>query len=202
MYDYMIEEMADAIAKELHVDNNDALRVLHQYWQDKIADVWQVDQMLECACDAGKPITRADAAELLHNVFEDYDSELGINWMTLGIEVQEYHLSLKRLPPDQYNEVHGVFKVWREGNPISHQFGLFPNQVDGNFPKALEFAKSMADETPGVPIFIGCEPRRSEDVEPWLSVLRENDELRVSEDIVSISGISDPQNSNASNIKE
>jgi len=31
MYDYMIEEMADAIAIELHVDNNDVLRVLHRY---------------------------------------------------------------------------------------------------------------------------------------------------------------------------
>ena len=42
-------------------------------------------------------------------------------------------------------------------------------------------AKSLADETPNVPILIGCEPRHSEEVEPWLSVVREDDETQVEE---------------------
>ena len=37
MYDYMLEEMAEAIGRECHVDHNDVLRILGQYWQDKIA---------------------------------------------------------------------------------------------------------------------------------------------------------------------
>jgi hypothetical protein len=37
MYDHFLEEMADAIAKELHIDNNDVLSILNRYWQDKIA---------------------------------------------------------------------------------------------------------------------------------------------------------------------
>ena len=48
---------------------------------------------------------------------------------------------LKHLPEDQYNEVHGVFKVWRKGNLIAHQFGMFPDKMDGNLPEALAFAK-------------------------------------------------------------
>jgi hypothetical protein len=181
MYDYMLEEMAEAIAKELHVDHNDVLGILNFYWQDKIAHVWQVDDMLECARNAGKPITRADAVELLQNIFEDHDSDQGITWLNLELEFQEYHLSFERLPADQYNEVHGVFKVWQEGNPIAHQFGLFPDEVTGNLPKALEFAKSMADEMPNVPVLIGCERPHSDEAEPWLSVLREKDEMQVSE---------------------
>ena len=40
MYDHTLEEMADAIAKELHVNNNAVLSILNHYWQDKIAHVW------------------------------------------------------------------------------------------------------------------------------------------------------------------
>jgi len=37
MNDHVIEEMADAISTELRVPNEDVLRILHHYWQDKIA---------------------------------------------------------------------------------------------------------------------------------------------------------------------
>ncbi|MEP0805616.1 MAG: hypothetical protein HRF47_09010 [Chloroflexota bacterium] len=181
MYDYMIEEMADAIAKELRVDNNDALHVLYQFWEDKIAHVWQVDDVLECAMNAGKPITRADALELLQNIFEDLDSELGITWTTLEVELQEYRLNWKRLPVDQYTEVIGVFKVWRQGNPVAQQVGLFPDCIRGNLPKAIALARSMADEKPGAPILIGCEPRQSDKVEPWLEVIRVEEGAQIEE---------------------
>ncbi|WKZ45854.1 MAG: hypothetical protein QY302_08675 [Anaerolineales bacterium] len=181
MYDYMIEEMADAIARELRVDNHNTLRVLHQYWEDKIAHVWQVDDVLECAMNAGKPITRADALELLQNIFEDLDSELGITWGTLEIELQEYHLDLKRLPEDQYNEVTGVFKVWRQGNSVARQVGLFPDRIQGNLPKAIALAKSLADEKPDTPILIGCEPRHSDRVKPWLEVIRVEEGTQIEE---------------------
>ncbi|MFZ5903190.1 MAG: hypothetical protein ACOYZ8_06545 [Chloroflexota bacterium] len=181
MYDYMIEEMADAIARELRVDNNDALRVLHQYWEDKIAHVWQVDNVLGCAMNAGKPITRVDALELLHEIFEDLDSELGITWGTLEVELQEYRLDLKRLAEDQYDEVVGVFKVWRQGNQVAHQVGLFPDRIQGNLPKAIALAKTMADEKPDAPILIGCEPRKSDDVKPWLEVIRVEEGTQIEE---------------------
>ena len=181
MYDHILEEMAESIAHELHVDHNDVLGILNRYWQDKIAHVWQVDDMLECARNTGRPITRSDAVGLLHNIFEDHDSDQGIRWLNLEIELQEYRLSFKRLPADKYNEVHGVFKVWRKGEPIAHQFGLFPDRVTGNLSEALEFAKSMADKEPSVPVLIGCEPQNSDKVEPWLSVLREQDEVLINQ---------------------
>ena len=85
MYDHILEEMADAIAFELNVTSNNVLSVLNQYWQDKIAHVWQVDDMLESARRAGKPITRTDAAGLLHNVFDHLDSSMGISWTNLDV---------------------------------------------------------------------------------------------------------------------
>jgi hypothetical protein len=181
MNDHVIEEMADAIAKELHVDHNDVLQVLHHYWQDKIAPLWQVDDLLETALNMGKPITNQDAVEVLKDLFEGHDPELGITWTTLEVTLQEYHLDWKRLPEDRYADVQGVFKVWRKGSPIAFLIGLFPDHIHGNLPKAITLAKSLADQSPGVPVLIGCEMRTSDDVEPWLSVVREADCIQVEE---------------------
>jgi hypothetical protein len=74
-----------------------------------------------------------------------------------------------------------VFKVWRKGSPIAFQVGLFPEYIHGNLPKALTLAKSLADQTPGTPILIGCEPSHSDDVDAWLSVTREADGIHVEE---------------------
>jgi len=179
MNDYVIEEMAETIAKELHVDHNDVLHVLHHYWEDKIAPLWQVDDLLEAALNLGKPITKEDATWVLKDLFEGHDPELGITWITLEVALQEYQLDWKHLPEERYPNVQGVFKVWRKGTPIAFQVGLFPKQILGNLPKAITLAKSLADQTPGTPILIGCEMRTSEEVEPWLSVMRETDGMRV-----------------------
>jgi len=181
MNDYVIEEMADAISTELRVPNDDVLRILHHYWQDKIAPLWQVGDLLETALNTGIPITKDDAVAVLKDLFEGHDPELGITWITLEVALQEYQLDWKRLPEDHYPNVQGVFKVWRKGNLIAHQIGLFPDHIHGNLPKALALAKSLADETPNVPILIGCEPRHSEEVGPWLSVVREEDSIHVEE---------------------
>ena len=107
MYDYILEEMADAISKELHLDNAEVLNILGRYWQDKIAHVWQVEDVFESARRAGKPITREDAAEVLHEVFDDLDSDLGITWMTLDIALEDYKIDFRSLPVDQYRNVQG-----------------------------------------------------------------------------------------------
>jgi hypothetical protein len=184
MNDHVIEEMADAISSELHVPNEDVLRILHGYWQDKVAPLWQVGDLLGAALKAGVPITKEDAVEVLKDLFEGHDPELGITWITLEVALQEYHLDWKRLPEERYADVQGVFKVWRKGSPIAFQVGLIPDDIRGNLPKAITLAKSLADQIPNVPILIGCEPRHSEEVEPWLSVVREETgtEVQVSEE--------------------
>ena len=181
MNDHVIEEMADAISTELRVPNEDVLRILHHYWQGKIPPLWQGRDLLDTALNAGIPITKDDAVAVLKDLFEGHDAELGITWITLEVALQEYHLDWKHLPEEHYPKVQGVFKVWRKGNLIAQQVGLFPDHIHGNLPKAITLAKSLADETPNVPILIGCEPRHSEEVEPWLSVVREDDETQVEE---------------------
>jgi hypothetical protein len=171
MYDYILEEMAEAIAREFRLDNNDVLGVLSRYWQDKIAHVWQVEDVLEAAHRAEKPITREDALTILQQVFHGLDSELGITWLTVDVALEEYSLDFNTLTSEAYSQVAGVFEVWRKYDAVSVQFGLFPNQMDGNLPEALEFAKQLARKVPGVPVHLGCERYASEETEPWLTIL-------------------------------
>jgi hypothetical protein len=172
MNDSMIEDMAEFLATSLQLENNKVLNVLHRYWVDKIASVWQVDDLLEAALNLGRPITREDAIEVLKDAYDDHDPELGISWNFLVASLQEYHLDWKHLPEGRYGEVQGVFKVWREGDVPSNQFGSFPDELLGNLPKALAFAKSLADQAPEIPVLIGCARRYSDKVERWLTVTR------------------------------
>ena len=181
MHAHMIEEMAHAISKELPVNYQAVLHLLHRYWDDRIALTWHVKDMLQAALNMGRPITKADARLLLYNMFEECDPENGISWDTLTIELQEYRLDWTHLTEDQYDEVQGVFQVWRSGDLIAHQMGLHPNYVLGNLPKALALARSLADETPEHPILIACLPRHSGTVEPWLSVTREKEHTHIQE---------------------
>jgi len=176
MYDYILEEMADAISKELHLDNAEVLNILGRYWQDKIAHVWQVEDVFESARRAGKPITREDAVEILHEVFDHLDSDLGITWMTLDIALEDYKIDFRSLPVDQYSNVHGVFKVWLQGDSSFQQFGTYPQKADGNLPEALAFSKELAKKNLGVPVFVGCEPCHYGEAEPWLTVILKDGE--------------------------
>ncbi len=176
MYDYMLEEMADALSQQLRVDNAAVLGILSAYWRDKIAHVWEVDDLLEVARKKGKPITRTDAAELFWQVFDQLDSEIGINWTCLEVEIESYRLSFASLEADKYGEVHGVFKVWREHDPIAHQFGLVPNRVEGNVQPALDFARALARERSGQAVLLRCESGAGVETNPWLIIQQEENE--------------------------
>lgn len=177
MYDHMIEEMADAIAKELHLEPNAILPSLHRFWHDKIAHVWQVEDIYESARRVGKAVIRDDAIGLLQDVFHHHDSSFGITWDSLDAALEDYRLDLTALPEERLSEVHGIFKVWCAGNLIAHQFGLYPNQMDGNLPEALSLARQMAKEHPGEQIHLGLE----DNPDPWLTLTLLDDEIHIEE---------------------
>lgn len=177
MYDHMIEEMADAIAKELHLEPNAILPSLHRFWHDKIAHVWQVEDIYESARRVGKAVIRDDAIGLLQDVFHHHDSSFGITWDSLDAALEDYRLDLTALPEERLSEVHGIFKVWRAGDLIAHQFGLYSNQMDGNLPEALAMARQMAKDQPGTQIHLGLEDNPN----PWLTLSMINDEIHIEE---------------------
>ena len=179
MYEYMLLDMAQIISTRCGTRLDETMNALTGYWQDKIAHVWQVVDMREAARRVGQPITSEDAASLLKNIFDHHDSSQGITWAVLEAELADYRLDFASLTDDQYQDVHGVFLVWREHDPIAHQFGIAPHRTDGNLPAALEFAKKMAQEQPGMAVFLGCAPNLKADPTPWLTLLQQESELSI-----------------------
>ena len=199
MYDHFLEEMAAAIAKELHLDNNDVLSILNRYWQDKIAHVWQVEDVLESARRAEKPITRANAQTILQQIFDHLDSDMGITWTTLDVALEDYRLDFNTLTPETRKQVVGVFNVWRQFDAISHQFGWYPNQAEGNLPEALDMAEKLAKDVPGVAVFVGVERYASEEPEAWLTILMNEGETEPTiEESEATCTPSSPDNASAS----
>jgi hypothetical protein len=184
MYDYMLLEMAQVVSTSCGTRLDDTMNALTGYWHDKIAHVWQVTDMLEAARRVGLPITRDDAADLLKNIFDHHDSSQGITWAVLEAELADYHLDFASLPPEKYADVYGVFLVWREHDPIAHHlpgksFGFSAHTTDGNLPAALQFAKKMAQDNPGMAVFLGCAPGLKADPTPWLTLLQQESELSI-----------------------
>ena len=179
MYDYMLLEMAQVISTRCGTRLDETMNALTGYWQDKIAHVWQVVDVLEAARRAGQPITREDAAMRLKNIFDRHDSSQGITWACLENDLADYHLDFASVPRDRYADVHGVFLVWREHDPIANQFGLAPHKTEGNLPAALEFAKKMAQEQPGLAVFLGCAPGLKAEPTPWLTLLMQDEKLSI-----------------------
>jgi hypothetical protein len=93
--------MADALSNQLHIQSSEALAVLSCYWEDKIAPVWSVEDVYDCAHRAEKPITRALAIEVLERAFDKHDAEYGISWITLDVTLEEYSLDFNDLTPEQ-----------------------------------------------------------------------------------------------------
>jgi hypothetical protein len=83
MYDHHIRDMAKlAHGKSLE----DAEKALKEYWRDKAAFVWQVEDVLDRAKDMGKEITEDQALDVLSAMESDHDCCIGINW-----DVIDYH---------------------------------------------------------------------------------------------------------------
>ncbi|MEI7848844.1 MAG: hypothetical protein WCK35_23790 [Chloroflexota bacterium] len=179
MYEYMLLEMARVISTNCGTRLDETMNALSGYWRDKIAHVWQVVDVLEAARRIGQPMTREDAACLLKNIFDHHDSSQGITWAVLEAELADYHLDFAGLPPEQYPDVHGVFLVWREHDPIAHQFGISPHRTEGNLPAALQFAQKMAQEQPAQAVFLGCAPGLKADPTPWLTLLMQDEKLSI-----------------------
>jgi hypothetical protein len=82
MFNHQIEEMTDAVAKQLElsdVQRAAVKTVLGLYWFDKIAIVWTADDVRSCK----KGITEDDAVEALQQVLHHHDATLGVTWDTI-----------------------------------------------------------------------------------------------------------------------
>jgi len=97
MYNHHIDDMVDAITES--IDNNiDAIsngfinkkvlrktvrKALQDYWDDKIALVWNTKDVIDVAIKNGRLINEEQAKEVLGSVLDNHDANVGVNWDVL-----------------------------------------------------------------------------------------------------------------------
>ena len=109
MYDYELEQMAKALEQKglliPVLEPEQAVQTVKEemkkYWEDKVAIIWSIDDVLSIAHPAkwdadGNEIpveewmTREDAIGVLGNILDDHDATLGITWDTVEIYVSDF----------------------------------------------------------------------------------------------------------------
>jgi len=98
MYDHQICGMCDhLVAAGLVSDPAQVQKSLADYWADKIAVVWDIDDVKDTMAEWHEveidAISDETALEVLQTVFEQHDCNFGINWGTIRVTA----LDMKRL---------------------------------------------------------------------------------------------------------
>jgi hypothetical protein len=69
---------------DIDTNKNKALDVLKEYWEDKIAIVWQVEDIIDYAKGHKKKVSREKAINILQSMLRRHDCEYGITWETIN----------------------------------------------------------------------------------------------------------------------
>jgi len=98
MYRYTLEEQIRVLVEAGLVKDGlraKAVEVLGEYWWDKVADVWHVDDVLDHALNGSdKKLTMESAVEVLNSITSSMDACVGINWDVLDVHIRNNGVEL------------------------------------------------------------------------------------------------------------
>jgi len=101
MYSFMREELAGSITSQLESEglatkqeDKKALRQIilesiEDYFDDKIADVWDSEDVVSKAREMDITLGKEQAIEVLEMALNKFDAGEGINWSVLGTYIRE-----------------------------------------------------------------------------------------------------------------
>lgn len=83
MYDHLLNEQIDRLIKAKFIKDEDrdkAIKVINKVWEDRIAITWSTEDVISCAKEKGKRISKEKAREILAEVLHRHDASIGVNW--------------------------------------------------------------------------------------------------------------------------
>ena len=72
-----------------------ARAILKRYWQDKMALVWNVEQVFKAANERGVALTKWEAIKLLQQLHTHHNPQSGIKWEDLTSQIEGQVLGRK-----------------------------------------------------------------------------------------------------------
>jgi len=105
MHDYIIEDMVRKL-KPVLKDKARAQKILTRYWRDKMALVWDVEDVHRAANEREVALTEKEAIQVLETLHRQHNPQLGLRWedLTAHIEAQVLGRKLTRREVHQFVE--------------------------------------------------------------------------------------------------
>ena len=94
MHHYIIKAMVKAL-KPVLKNPAKAQQILEKFWADKMALVWDVQDVHTAANEKGVALTNAEAIKVLQELHHYHDKQCGIQWRDVACCIEEYALGRK-----------------------------------------------------------------------------------------------------------
>ncbi len=94
MHHFVIESMVKSLRPVLK-DPAKAKQILQRFWSDKIAIVWDTEDVHTAANERELALTRQQAVEVLQELFHHHDKQLGLRWADVTGYIEAHALGRK-----------------------------------------------------------------------------------------------------------
>jgi len=94
MHDYIIEAMVKEL-KPVLKDPAKAKQILERFWADKMALVWDVQDVHTAANEREVALTTKEAIKVLQELHHYHDKQTGLQWKDVTCYIEEYALGRK-----------------------------------------------------------------------------------------------------------
>jgi len=94
MHHYIIEAMVKALKPGLK-NPTKAKQILERFWTDKMALVWDVQDVYTAANEREVALTNRDAIKILQELHHYHNKQYGIKWVDVTSYIEEYALGRK-----------------------------------------------------------------------------------------------------------
>jgi len=94
MHDYIIQSMVKAL-KPVLKNPAKAQQTLEKFWSDKMALVWDVQDVHTAANEREVALTNQEAIKILQELHHYHNKQCGIKWEDVTCYIEEYALGRK-----------------------------------------------------------------------------------------------------------
>ena len=94
MHDYIIEAMLKALKPTLR-NPAKAMQLLERFWSDKMALVWDVQDVRTAANEREVALTPREAIKVLQELHHCHNKQSGLQWKDVTCYIEEYCLGRK-----------------------------------------------------------------------------------------------------------
>src|SRR5438874_1693543 len=79
MHEYIIKSMVEALNPTI-TSSTRARKILEEFWKDKIAIVWDANDVHTAANERGLALTEAEAIKVLQELHHEHNKQFGLEW--------------------------------------------------------------------------------------------------------------------------